>query len=79
MKAIKSVKIQKQMKKFILILTFLGLAKACFWSSHITREDCEDFERQDDGCESVYQGRLQAAEMTSDLYKVTKKYFGFFN
>ena len=76
MKVIKKCQ-NSQTMKFILILAFLDLSKACFWSSHITREDCEDFERPDDGCESVYQGRLQAAEMTSDLYKVNLKCFGF--
>ena len=36
----------------------------------MTKEDCEDFESNNDGCVDVYQGRLQATEMTADLYKV---------
>ena len=57
----------------IILVPFLGLlslSQACFWSSRITREDCEDFERINDGCDAIYQGRLQAAEMSADLYKV---------
>ena len=58
------------MKAPLLLLALLGLSQACFWSTQVTREDCEDFELQTDGCEGVYQGRLQAAEMTADLYRV---------
>ena len=56
-----------------ILVPFLGLlslSQACFWSSRITREDCEDFDRINDGCDAIYQGRLQAAEMSADLYKV---------
>ena len=41
-----------------------------FWDFLPFKDDCEDFEKNDEQCENIYHGRLQATEMTADLYKV---------
>ena len=56
--------------KFIIVQSLIINAKACFWRSNLSKDDCEDFEKLGGKCENIYKGRLQATEMTADLYKV---------
>ena len=55
---------------FVSVYFFLGQSQSCLWSGSLDRDDCEDFEKLGQNCDNIYQGRLQAAEMTADLYKV---------
>ena len=52
-------------KQFFLFL----LSEACWWGGGITKEDCEEFEKNEQ-CEDLYQGRIQTMEMAVELYKV---------
>ena len=54
---------------FIIILA--NSCHSCWWRSSISKDDCEDFDKNDNQCENIYHGRLQATEMTADLYKVS--------
>ena len=59
------------MNLLALHLLLFSSTQACFWRSKLSKEDCQDFGRNDDGCyDQLHHGRLQAAEMTADLYKV---------
>ena len=50
----------------------LFLSEACWWGGGITKEDCEEFEKNEE-CEDLYQGRIQTMEMAVELYKVVPK------
>ena len=55
----------------LILFNVISLTQACFWRSKLNKGDCEDFERNNDACyDEIHHGRLQAAEMTADLYKV---------
>ena len=56
--------------KVLTGLILASLATSCWWSGKLDKDDCEDFEKNDEQCENIYHGRLQATEMTADLYKV---------
>ena len=56
--------------KVLTGLVLASLATSCWWRGKLDKDDCEDFEKNDEQCENIYHGRLQATEMTADLYKV---------
>ena len=58
--------------KLVFVIVILSsTAHGCWWRGSLNKDDCEDFKKNDQGCENIHHGRLQATEMTADLYKVS--------
>ena len=74
------IKVRIFLKNVVKCTNFHGFFKkynssnACFWGGGISREDCEDFEKNDAQCEDLYQGRMQAMELSVELYKVVNEF-----
>ena len=71
MKTINIIGVKFIIMNLLILLYVISGTQACFWRSRLNKADCQDFERNDDACyDEIHHGRLQATEMTADLYKV---------